>query len=190
VSIGDGMNDNGKLATRYDTVAIALHWSIAVLVGGMAILGLSFDQFPKATQPYWINMHAVVGLLFFALVLLRLFWRLGHRPPDLPGEFDAFSRRASHPVHLLMYAVMLAIPPLGIVAFIWHGRAFNFGLFTLDFGVKSDRAVFHPAEDYHGWLVYTLLGLIALHIAAAIWHQFIRRDHLMLRMMPGPRNPV
>jgi cytochrome b561 len=183
------MQDNRKPMARYDNVAITLHWLIVVMVAGLATLGLTFDYFPKASQPTWINLHAVFGLLFFTLVILRMLWRIGHKPPDLnPGEFEEFSRRASHPVHMLMYAVMLAIPPLGIVAFIWHGRAFNFGLFTLDFGVKSDRAVFHPAEDYHGWLVYTLLGLIALHVLAAIWHQFIRKDHLMLRMMPEPRH--
>ena len=82
---------------------------------------------------------------------------------------------------------MLAIPPLGIVAFVWHGRAFDFGLFRIDFGVKSDRAIFHPAEDYHGWLVYTLFALVALHALAALWHHFIRRDDVLRRMWPGPR---
>ena len=172
---------------RYDVVAITLHWIIVVLVAGLGTVGLLFDDFAKATQPFWINLHAVFGLLFFTLVILRLLWRIGHTPPDLPANVGEFARRASHPMHMLMYAVMLAIPPLGVVAFVWHGRAFNFGLFTLDFGVKANRAIFHPAEDYHGWLVYGLFGLIALHGMAALWHQVLRKDHLMLRMMPGAR---
>ena len=173
---------------RYDSLAISLHWSIAILVAFLATLGLLFDDLPRASQPYWINIHAVVGLLFFALVILRALWRRASPPPPLPGEFDEFSRRYSHPIHMLMYAIMLAIPPLGIVAFIWHGRVFNFGLFTLNFGVKSDRTVFHPAETYHLYLVYLLLALIALHILAALWHQFVRKDHILLRMMPRARS--
>ncbi len=177
--------DRPSVAERYDGVAISFHWAIVFLIAGLGTVGLLFDDFPKATQPFWINLHALFGLLFFALVILRLLWRIGHKPPELPAEAGEFSRRTSHPVHMLMYAIMLAIPPLGVVAFIWHGRAFNLGLFTVDFGVKSDRAIFHPAEDYHGLLVYTLFALIALHVAAALWHQFIRKDHLLLRMMPS-----
>ena len=71
-----------------------------------------------------------------------------YRPPDV-GEF---SRRLSHPVHLLLYALLVAIPILGIVTFIWHGRVFDFGLFKVDFHVTRNKAIFHPTEDWHGYL--------------------------------------
>jgi cytochrome b561 len=97
-------------------------------------------------------------------------------------------------VHLLLYALMFLIPIIGIVTFIWHGRAFNFGLFRVDFGIRSNRAIFHPTEDVHGYLAYALLALVGIHVLAALWHQFIRRDGVMLRMWPsgapaGPRRP-
>ncbi len=181
------MTDKPKALVRYDAGAIHLHWLIAVLVFFIGAVGLRLDGMAKADQPTWINLHAIFGLLFFTLVIIRVFWRATHTPPELPADVDAFSRKASHPLHMLMYAIMLAIPPLGIVAFVWHGRAFDFGLFRIDFGVKSDRAIFHPAEDYHGWLVYTLFALVALHALAALWHHFIRRDDVLRRMWPGPR---
>jgi cytochrome b561 len=70
------------------------------------------------------------------------------------------------------------------VTFIWHGRVIDFGLFKVDFGVAKNRAVFHPTEDIHGYLAYALFTLAGLHILAALWHQFIRRDGLLRRMWP------
>jgi cytochrome b561 len=88
-------------------------------------------------------------------------------------------------VHRLLYAVMVLIPLFGIVAFIWHGRAFDYGLFQLNFGVASNRAVFHPAETIHQWLAYCLFGFAGVHAAAALWHHFGPRDGVLMRMMPG-----
>jgi cytochrome b561 len=102
----------------------------------------------------------------------------------LPEEVGAFSRRLSTPVHVLLYALMFVIPVLGIVTFIWHGRVFDFGIFQVNFAVKSNRAVFHPTEDIHGYLAYALFALAGLHALAALWHQFIRRDGTLLRMWP------
>ena len=177
-------------ADRYDPVAMSLHWIIAGLVLFLAALGLSWDYFPRGTRPFWLNIHAIVGLVFFALVIARAAWRATHKPPELPADVDQLSKTLSHPLHLLMYGLMLTIAVLGIVAFIWHGRVFNFGLFTLDFGVASTRAVFHPAQSYHALAVYGLLGLIGLHAAAALWHHFWRRDGVLARMLPAPAQPT
>ncbi len=179
-------SDSAPIA-RYDSVAMTLHWATVVFVAFLAPLGLLFDKIPRDARGFWINIHVTVGLLFFALILMRLLWRIGHRPPSLPADADALSRRVSNPFHGLMYVVILVITTLGVVARVWHGRTFDFGLFTLDFGVASNRAVFPRAEQYHLYAVYTLLGLISLHILAALWHQFIRRDSVMLRMTPRPR---
>jgi cytochrome b561 len=169
---------------RYGNTAIFLHWVAAILFVALATVGLLFDSMSKSTQPFWINIHAVAGLLFFALIVARLLWRIRHKPPVLPATVDAFSRKIAHPVHMLMYTLMLSIPMLGVIAFVWHGRAFNFGAFAIDFGVKSNKSIFHPAEDYHAILVYALIGLASLHALAALWHHFIRKDGVLKRMVP------
>jgi cytochrome b561 len=132
-------------------------------------------------------VHALIGLAVWALVMLRLAWRLRHPPPALPEDAGEFSRRWSHPVHLLLYALMLAIPVLGIVTFLWHGRVFDFGLFKVDFGVRKSRAIFHPTEEIHGYLAYALFTLVGLHTSAALWHHFVRRDGVLQRMWPPAR---
>ena len=176
--------DLSQKPARYDGMAMAFHWASFLLIAFVASLGLRFDSMARADQPFWINIHALVGLLVLALALTRIGWRLSHTPPELPAHIDALSRRLSGPTHFLLYGLMIVIPLIGIVAFVWHGRAFEFGVMRIDFGIKSDRTVFHPAEDVHGLLAYGLFALVGLHVLAAFWHQYLRRDGVLSRMLP------
>ena len=173
--------------SHYGGIAMFFHWFMALLVVIVGTLGLLHDSWPRGTQARWIDVHALIGLAVWLLLMMRFAWRLSHRPPDLPPDVGEFSRRTSYPVHLLLYLLLFVIPVFGIITFIWHGRVFDFGLFRLDPGVKADRGVFHPTEEIHGYLAYTLFGLIGLHVLAALWHHFVRRDRVLLRMLPGHR---
>jgi cytochrome b561 len=176
-------------ATGYAPVAISLHWAVFLLVVGVGTLGLLHDDWPRATQAGWINLHAVLGLLMFALVLARIVWRIKHPAPPLPADVGAFSRLVSHPAHMLLYALLIVIPLIGVVTFVFHGRVFDFGLFQIDLHVPRNRAVFHPTEDWHGYLAYGLFGLAGVHALAALWHHFIRKDGVLKRMWPGLPQP-
>ena len=169
---------------RYGTGAVVFHWTMFLLVAAVGILGLLHDSWPKRTQAFWINLHAVLGLLLWLTLIARFWWRIRHRPPSLPSEVGDWSRRLSGPVHWALYALLFVTPIVGIVTFIWHGRVFDFGVFHLDFGVKSNRAVFHPTEDIHGYLAYAIFALAGVHAAAALWHHFFRRDGVLGRMWP------
>ena len=170
---------------RYGSGAVAFHWAVAALIVFLGTLGILFGDIPKEWRPFWINVHGSVGLVYLALVIGRIAWRATHRPPDLPPDIGEFDRRFSLAAHHLIYALMLLIPLFGIVAYVWHGRAFDYALFRLDFGVASDRDVFHPAQKIHQWLAYALFALAALHAAAALWHHYVRRDGVLMRMLPG-----
>src|ERR1700730_4736638 len=170
---------------RYTPVAMSLHWIMAMLILFVGILGLLLDDWPKATKLFWINIHAQIGMLILVLLVARIWWRRTHAPPELPPEASEISRPESHPAHLLIYVLMLVPPLVGIVAFVWHARVFDFGLFAIDFGVKSNGPVYHQAEDIHLWLTYGLFALVAGHGAAALWHHFISRDTVLLRMLPA-----
>jgi cytochrome b561 len=151
---------------RYGSVAIAFHWVMVVLVVVVGVLGLLHDAWSDATYQFWTDVHASVGLTVWVLVMARWGWRQSHRPPDLPPHLGEFARRWSHPVHLLLYLFMLVIPPFGIVTFIWHRKV---------------------TQDIHGYLAYCLFALIGLHVLAALWHQVIRRDQVLERMLPQRR---
>jgi cytochrome b561 len=173
----------------YTPVAVSLHWIMAALILFAGIFGLLLDDWPRATRMFWINIHVQVGLLILVLLIARIWWRRTHTPPQLPPEVGEISRRVSNPAHLLIYALMLLTPLVGIVALVWHARAFDFGLFSIDFGVKANRPVYERAEDIHLWLTYGLFGLIAVHSVAALWHHFVSRNTVLLRMLPARLSP-
>ncbi|MFI4869253.1 MAG: cytochrome b [Steroidobacterales bacterium] len=174
---------------RYGSAAIGFHWTMSLLIVVVGVLGLLHDSWPKRTASFWINLHAMVGLVVWVLVIARFWWRRRHPPPPWAPEAGDFSRRLAGPVHRLLYALIFVIPILGMVTFIWHGRVFDFGLFRLDSEIRSNRAIFHPTENIHGYLAYALFALAGGHALAALWHHFIRRDGTLMRMWPGGPAP-
>lgn len=169
---------------RYRRPAVIYHWAMFWLVVVVGTLGLLHDSWPKATQAFWINVHALCGLLLWLVLFARIAWRLRHPPPPWPSGTSSLTRRLSPPVHFTLYALLLVIPVLGIVTFIWHGRVFDLGLFQIDFGIKKDPAVFRPTEEIHGNLALALFGLATAHALAALWHRFVLKDSVLQRMQP------
>jgi cytochrome b561 len=159
-----------------------------VLVVCAGVLGLLHDSWPsKPMQQFWINIHAILGLLLWFTLMARFIWRQRHRPPPLMDSVGTFSRRTQALVHFSLYALLFVTPIVGIITFVYHGRAFDFGIFKIDFGIKSNRAIFHPTEDLHGYLAYAIFALAGIHALTALWHQFILRDGLLDRMWPARR---
>ena len=169
---------------RYTLPAILFHWTSFALVVFVGVLGLLFGSIPRPNRLFWINIHAVVGLAVLALALARVFWRLRSPPPAYPEGVSDITKRLSQLVHLLLYALMIVLPLVGIVAFVWHARVFDFGLFKLDFGVPSTKPVYEAAEEIHEMLAYSLFGLAGLHGLAALWHHFVQKDGILQRMWP------
>ena len=144
-----------------------------------------------------IEMHKSIGLMLLGLVLLRVLWRLGHKPPPLPPSYPAYERKGAHLAHLLLYAVMLLLPLTGYI----HDSAWKLGashpieLYGLvpfpRIGVVEHLAA-GPKEQVHAlfgaahvWLGYALYALFALHIAGVLKHHAIDHESELSRMLPG-----
>ena len=168
---------------RYGRAAMTFHWLTFALVVVVGVLGLLHDDWPKQTQSFWINIHALSGTFLWLLVMARLAWRVRHEPPAA-ADLRPLARRLASSTHLILYLLLLVIPVVGLVTFIYHGRVFDFGVFQIDPGIKKDRAVFHPTETVHGYLAYALFAFASLHAAAALWHHFYLRDGVLRRMWP------
>jgi cytochrome b561 len=171
-------------AQRYGAWAIAAHWALFVLLVVVGILGLLHDSWPKHSQAFWINVHAIFGLSLWLLLILRFVARLNNPPPPPAADLSVAMRRLARAVHLTLYALLFIIPIFGIVTFVWHGRSLDLGLVQLNFGVAKNRAIFEPTEDIHGYLAYCAFGLAAAHALAALWHHFIKHDGVLRRMWP------
>ena len=170
---------------RYDNIAIMLHWVVALLIISVGVIGLAFGYGPRAMRPYWLNLHGVVGLVTFVAIIVRVLWRVWHRPPALPAGTGRLVSIASKGFHHLVYVLMIVIPVLGLISYIWHARSFDVGLLRIVPGIAANRAIYHPTQDLHVWLAYGLMAALVIHVLAVFWHQCIRRDDLITRMLPG-----
>ena len=122
-----------------------------------------------------------------ALTLVRLGWRLTHRPPPLPLDMTGWERSAAEAVHWGFYILLLGLPltgwmlssnPARLRPMVW------FGLFPIP-PLSISGAAAKLGHNVHGLLGYAMLALVALHIAAAVRHHFLLRDAVLGRMAPG-----
>lgn len=183
------MASNSLPATpvRYTQTAIALHWLIAVLIVGGFALGWVMTDIPGFTPAKlkYYSWHKWIGVTVFALALMRLLWRATHAAPALPGATPAWQRAASHGVHMLLYALMLAIPVTGYL----YSSASNIpvvylGVVPLPRLIDPDPVLKETLKTLHVTLNYILLALVSLHVLAALKHQVLDRDGLLSRMLP------
>ncbi|CAN7675303.1 cytochrome b [Bosea sp. LjRoot9] len=173
-----------ETAPAYDRVARGLHWSMALLIVVTFILGLVVDAFPKSWEHGIVETHKVIGITILALVLLRIFWRQGHRPAP-SNELSPLVERASGLGHFGLYVLMFAVPAIGLGYAIMRGQGLDFGLFAIPpFAPPVDRALSRPVREIHEWAAYALIGLAAVHALAALWHHLVRKDGVLRRMLP------
>lgn len=170
---------------RYSRVAIAFHWTIAVLVIFNLIVGIGHDAIPALRS--LMGAHTALGLVVLLLTVARVAWRLAHRPPPLPAFTPDWERGLAHATHWALYVLLLAMPLTGwaMVSRPDAKRPFEwFGLFDVPRLPINATAVSagHEVHEILGWM---MLALVLLHIAAALRHHLILRDSILLQMLPA-----
>lgn len=173
----------------YTRTAISLHWLIALLILCAFTLGLYMHELPLSPHKLRLySYHKWLGISIFLLVCLRLYWRLSHRPPQLPASMPHWERIAAESVHYALYVLMLMIPVSGWLMSSAKGfQTVWFGILPLPDLVGKDAELGELLEQVHGLLNYTLAGLLAGHVGAALKHHFIERDEILSRMLPWLR---
>ena len=171
---------------RYTTTAIALHWVLGlalVITFGVGIYMHELPMSPSRLKLY--NQHKWAGITLLALALLRLLWRLTHRPPaDVP--MPAWQARAAHLTHVALYALFFAVPLAGWAYSSAAGfPVVLFGVLPLPDFVGPDKALAELIKPVHAALAFAMAALVIVHVGAALKHQFIDRDGLLARMRPG-----
>jgi cytochrome b561 len=172
---------------RWGPVSQVLHWTIVVLVAGLAVVGLSLDSLPRSPSSLWVyDLHKSTGLTVLALAVARLAWRLyAGRPRPIPG-IPRIQRAAAAATHALLYLLIFAMPlsgwmmdsASGLRPLAW------FGLFHVPKLVAPHEALAEQAETVHETLFLVLLALVVLHVAAAFYHHLFRGDATLARMLP------
>ncbi len=174
------------MSTHYSATAKALHWGIAVLIFGL--LGLGFYMTGLELSPTKLQLfswHKWAGVTVFMLVVVRLAWRITHRPPALPAHMSALERFAAHAGHHLLYVLMFAIPLSGWLMSSAKGfQTVWFGVLPLPDLLAKDKALGDLLQTVHVSLNFVLIALLLVHIGAALKHHLVDKDDVLTRMLP------
>jgi cytochrome b561 len=182
--------------SRYDSVAMILHWVVALLLLLDFVLALSFSRFNPGDALYFrsaYDLHMSFGLGVLVLSVARVAWRLTHVRPPFPDM--AFGLRVlARASHLLLYVFMVAAPLSGwLVLSLRHQATSVFGIFrwawptlpAIAAMARPERQSWHDELlPVHTRLSYLGMCLVALHVAAALYHHYGQRDDVLQRMLP------
>jgi cytochrome b561 len=181
---------------RYTGPAIVLHWLIAIGIIANVALAWIWPHLADAQVRPAIDTHKSIGITILGLAIMRLLWRLTHRPPPLPTRYQRWEITASHVTHWLLYLLIFVMPLTGWIMDSAYKDAathpmFWFGLFEW----PRIGAILHMAPGSREW-VHTVFGaahvtasyvlylLFTLHVAGALKHQWWDRERELQRMMP------
>lgn len=168
---------------RYNNVARALHWIIAILIIFNLFLGFAHEALPRDWKV--MPVHKSIGLTILALTVLRLLWRLTHKGPPLPAGMPVWEKGAAHVTHFAFYAFMAVMPLTGWIMSSAGNRPLNwFFLFDVPkFAVSKSDAIVGLSGGAHEIGAFVWAALIVVHVLAALRHHFILKDDVLRRML-------
>lgn len=192
---GDGRPGSGT-PRPYGRTARVLHWTMAVLILIQATLGILMTRdAPEGsllatvtTTLAFYDVHKLLGVALLALVLLRLANRVGRGVPPEDPSVATWQAESANLVHAWMYLLLIVVPLLGWIGVSLYPALTAFGI-TLPALTGPDQAASAPVFVAHAVAAFVLIGLVLLHVGAALFHALVRRDGVFRRMWPGPDDP-
>ncbi|MGU3285122.1 cytochrome b [Methylobacterium mesophilicum] len=184
-----------ETARRYTVVAILLHWTSALCVLGLIGMGLTMTHAGLAPMRQFqlYQWHKSLGITVLALTVLRLAWRLTHRPPAHPAAMPSHERAMGSMAHGLLYLLLVGLPLTG-----WAVVSLSpFNIPTVLYGlvpwphlpleafVPDKAAAEGLLKLVHAYGAWLLTALLAVHVIAALRHHLILRDDVLRRMLPS-----
>lgn len=184
----------------YTPTARGLHWLIALLIFIQLPLGfyMSYrgNEMPTVNEKgepvkgvwdaltgFLYSSHKLIGLIVLALVIWRLFYRLTQGPPKSDPTVPPALTGASHLVHWVLYVLLVAVPLIGLEA-ILYGDYRDIFAFQLPAVVEKNEDLSKELFEWHELGAVLIIAFVALHVLAAIYHRFVRRDRVVERMIP------
>lgn len=191
--------------TRYTRTAVILHWVIAIGIFAMFALGWFMTELPKeapkqmaydlfdlgvytwrlaeeaSPRTFYFNLHKSIGVTLFALIVIRILWRITHRPPAMLSSYRAWERKLATGTHHLLYLFMIALPVSGVIMATYSKYGIKWFGIPLIKGLDNNemREVFEQIHEIFGLII---LVMIILHITGALKHKFIDKDETLKRM--------
>jgi cytochrome b561 len=181
----------GESVARHPAITRALHWGTAVaIVIAVAAMFLRDAVEDKHVRQLLLEVHRQLGMLVLIAAALRIVARLRIGLADHAPGMAAALRRIAGAAHVLLYGLLIALPLVGWALCSAHGITVALlGAVQLPKLLSPDSELADTLSDYHVWLAWGLLVLVGMHVAAAIWHHFVRRDAVLRAMLPSRSRP-
>jgi cytochrome b561 len=171
----------------YTVTARVLHWTTAFLILLMIPLGIVIaNDLGGTAQDFLYDLHRSLGVTVIPLVILRIIYRWRHPPLPLPEDIVPMQRIAAEATHWALYALLIVQPFSGWIATsAYRAPVVVFGWFELPPIWPQDRALSERLFSFHALIGIAIACLVTAHIGAALYHHFVRRDRVLLRMISG-----
>jgi cytochrome b561 len=174
--------------SSWGSVSRAFHWILGLMVIGMLAYGWWMNHIvPRPDRLFHRSIHADIGYVVLLLMVIRLIWRAINPTPASATDAPRWEKLAAHANHWALYLITIVVALLG-----WaHSGAHKpdyadwFGLFRVPQFTSTDRANSAFFEHWHIYMAYVLIGLVVLHILAALYHHFFKSDGVVSRMVSG-----
>ena len=169
----------------YSSGSKLLHWLIAVIVILMLSFGYILEDVPEQYRSTAYMFHKSLGLTVLFLMYVRIFmiWFTGK--PPLPESVPFLQKMISRLVQYSFYVLLIAMPLCGwIMSVAADYIPTYFGLFKVPLPIEPNKALASLMQEFHETMAWILIGLIILHILAALKHHFIDKDNVLKRMLP------
>jgi cytochrome b561 len=174
-------------APAYTLTARIFHWVTAALVVTMLPIGIAManaDFGPAQNTLY--HLHRSIGAVLLPIMLARLIYRLRHPAPPLPPDIPEIQQMAAHVNHWALYVLIILQALVGWIATsAYRAPILVFWLFELPPIWPEDRAFSEQMFAVHRMMGITIALLVVMHIGAALYHRFVRRDRVLMRMLGG-----
>ncbi len=171
----------------FDQATRLMHWLTAGLMLTVFVLAFSTDlATSRASYTAFLQLHRSVGLTIWVVTLFRLAWRHFAKYPDWPSDMPQTMRVAAMASEYALYGFLVAQPILGILQTNAHGDHVDlFFIGQLPALIEKNRPLAQQLLTAHKAVGFSLFGLIALHVSAALFHHFWRRDDTLTAMLPA-----
>jgi cytochrome b561 len=179
---------------KYGIIAMAFHWSVALLFLGNLALGAYMSTLELSDPNLFplYQLHKSFGICIFVLVAFRLAWRFFDKPPALPTTMPWWETLAAKLTHIGLYLILVAMPLTGWIIVSASPIAIPTLIFDLislphiEFIARNpDKDLWYGVGQWAHWLLAWAAGAGAsLHVAAALRHHFILKDATLRRMLP------
>jgi cytochrome b561 len=173
-----------KTIKYYPARSRLLHWTMAVLIICMLLIGLSMVESLAVWQPTAVSLHKSFGVLLLLMVMLRLVNKYVTPRPKLPKKMPHIQKQVATLSHYVLYAAMILMPLSGWLMQSADGRAVNvFGAFTLPQLIEQNIKAYSFFREFHAWMAWLLIIMITMHVLAALYHGLIRQDRVLTSML-------